>query len=50
MDYTLGQLRGYSSGAVAVQNEILAALLNIIAIGSRGDAKALDRVTKALSG
>lgn len=50
MGYTLGQLRGYAAGAVAVQNERLAALVNVIAVGSRGDAKAMAKMVKALNG
>lgn len=50
MDYTLAQLGAYAKGAAQVENEKLAALLNVITIGSRGDGKAVEKMVKALGG
>lgn len=48
MDYTLAQLGAYSKSAMVVEREKLAALLNVITVGSRGNGKALDNMQKAL--
>lgn len=50
MEYTLGQIRLYSDAAARVENERLAALLNVITVGSRGDGKAVEKMLKALGG
>lgn len=50
MDYTLGQFQAFSAAAEKLENERYAALLNVIAIGSQGYSKAVEKMLKTLCG
>lgn len=50
MEYTLGQFQAFSEAAAKLENERFAALLNVIAIGSQGYGKAVEKMLKALGG
>jgi hypothetical protein len=49
LDYTLGQVRGFLDATARAESAQDARLLSLIAIGSRGDTRHLDRTLERLS-
>ena len=49
LDYTLGQVRGFLDATARLEAARDARLLSLIAIGSRGDSRHMDRILERLS-
>ena len=50
LDYTLGQVHGFLNATARLEAARDARLLSLIAIGTRGDSRHLDRTLDRLTG